>query len=40
MDPDGDFVVFMNASKEGLGEVLMQNYCAIYYESHKINEYE
>ena len=33
VDPDGDFVVWMDASKEGIRGVLLQNDYAIYYES-------
>ena len=33
VDPDGDFVVCTDASKEGLGGFLLQNDHAIYYES-------
>ena len=36
MDPDGDFLVFVDAIKEGLGGVLLQNDYAIYYESQKL----
>ena len=32
-DPDGDFVVCTDASKEGLGGFLLQNDHAICYES-------
>ena len=39
-DPNGDFVVCMDARKEGLGGVLLQNDYAIYYESWKLNEHE
>ena len=39
-DPDGDFVVFMDARKEGLRGFLLQNYYAIYYESQKLKEHE
>ena len=39
-DPNGDFVVFIYASKEGLSGVLIQNDCAIYYESWKLEENE
>ena len=35
-DPNGDFVVWKNVSKEGIGGVLMQNDCVIYYESQKL----
>ena len=40
MNPDGDFVVCMDARKEGLGAVLLQNDHAIYYESEKLKEHE
>ena len=39
MDPDGDFVVCTDASKEGLGGVLIQNDCAICYESRELKEH-
>ena len=38
-DPDGDFIVCMDASKEGLGGVLLQNYQTIYYKSWKLKEH-
>ena len=37
---DGDFVVCTDASKEGVGEFLMQNDCTICYESQKLKENE
>ena len=37
---DGDFIVCMDASKEGLGGVLLQNDHAICYESQKLKEHE
>ena len=37
---DGDFVVCMDASKEGIGGVLLQNDHAIYYESRKLKKHE
>ena len=40
VDPDGNFIVYTDASKEGIGGVLMQNGCTIYYESHKLKEHE
>ena len=40
VDPDGDFIVCMDASKEGIGGVLLQNDHAIYYESWKLEENE
>ena len=39
-DPDGDFIVCMDAIKEGLGGVLLQNDYSIYYESWKLKEHE
>ena len=39
-DPDGDFVVCTDASKEGLGGVLLQNDHAICYKSQKLKEHE
>ena len=33
VDRDGDFVVCTDASKEGIGGVLLQNDHTIYYES-------
>ena len=39
-DPDGDFVVCTDASKEGLGGVLLQNDHAICYESWKLIDHE
>ena len=39
-DPDGDFIVCTDASKEGIGGVLLQNDHAIYYESWKLKEHE
>ena len=40
MDPNGDFIVFKYASKEGLGGFLMQNDCAICYEPWKLKEHK
>ena len=40
VDPDGDFVVCTDASKEGLGGVLLQKFHVIYYESKKLKEHE
>ena len=39
-DPNGDFVVCTDASKEGLGGVLLQNDYTICYESRKLKEHE
>jgi len=39
-DPDGDFVVCTDASKEGLGGFLLQNDLVICYESQKLKEHE
>jgi hypothetical protein len=39
-DPNKDFFVCTNASKEGLGGVLMQEEHVICYESRKLNEHE
>ena len=39
-DPNGDFVVCMNASKEGLGGVLLQNNHTNCYKSQKLKEHE
>ena len=40
LDPDGDFVVCTDASKEVLGGFLLQNDHVIYYESRKLKENE
>ena len=40
VDPDGDFVVCMDASKEGLEGFLLQNNHVICYESWKLKEHE
>ena len=40
VDPDGDFIVCTDASKEGLGGVLLQNDHAICHESWKLKEHE
>ena len=40
VDPNGDFIVCIDASKERLGGFLMQNDCAICYESQKLKEHE
>ena len=40
VDPDGDFIVCTDASKEGLRGFLLQNDHAIYYESWKLKEHE
>lgn len=39
-DPDKDYIVCMDASKEGVGGVLMQEGKVIAYESQKLNEHE
>ena len=39
-DTDGDFVVCMDARKEGLGGVLLQNDHMICYESWNLKEHE
>ena len=39
-DPDGDLILCMDASKEVLGGVLLQNDHVIYYESQKLKEHE
>ena len=39
-DSGGDFIVCTDASKKGLGGVLLQNDHAIYYESRKLKEHE
>jgi hypothetical protein len=39
-DPNRNFFVFTNASKEGLEGVLMQQEHVICYESRKLNEHE
>jgi hypothetical protein len=39
-DPDEDFMVCMDACKEGLGGVLSQNGHVICYESRKLKEHE
>ena len=38
--PNGDFIVCMDASKEGLGGFLLQNDHVIYYELRKLKEHE
>ena len=40
MDIDGDFVVCMDASKEGLEGVVLQNVHAICYELQKLKDHE
>ena len=40
VDPDGDFVVCMDGSKEGLIGALLKNDHVIYYESWKLKEHE
>ena len=39
-DPNGDFVVCMNARKERIGGFLFQNDHATCYESQKLKEHE
>jgi hypothetical protein len=39
-DPNNEFLVCTDACKEGLGGVLMQEGCVIFYESIKLNEHE
>ena len=39
-DLDGDFIICMDVSKEGLGGVLLQNDHMICYESRKLKEHE
>ena len=39
-DPDKDFTVCVDASKEGLGGVLTQEGYVIFYESQKLKEHE
>ena len=39
-DLDGDFIVCMDASKEGHGGFLLQNEHVICYESWKLKEHE
>ena len=40
VDPDGDFIVFTESRKEGLGGFLLQNDHTICYESWKLKEHE
>ena len=40
VDPDGNFVVCMDARKEGIGGVLLQNDHVICYELQKLKEHE
>ena len=40
VDLDGDFIVSMDARKEGLRGVLLQNDYAICYELQKLKEHE
>jgi hypothetical protein len=40
VDPDKDFTICVDASKEGLGGVLTQEGHVIYYESRKLKEHE
>jgi predicted transcriptional regulator len=39
-DPFGDFLICMDACKEGLGGVLMHNGHVISYESRKLKDHE
>jgi hypothetical protein len=39
-DPNEDFVVCIDACKEGLGGVLTQNGHVIFYESRNMKEHE
>jgi hypothetical protein len=39
-DPEVDFLVCIDACKEGLGGVLMQGGSVVYYELRKLNEHE
>ena len=40
VDPEDDFLMCIDAYKEGLGGVLMQGGSVIFYESQKLNEHE
>jgi hypothetical protein len=40
VDPNEEFVLCINACKEGLRGVLSQNEHVIYYESRKLKEHE
>jgi hypothetical protein len=40
VDPNEDFMVCIDACKEGLGGVLSQNGFIIFYESRKLKEHE
>jgi hypothetical protein len=40
VDPNEDFIVCIDACKEGLGEILSQNGHVICYESRKLKEHE
>jgi hypothetical protein len=40
VDPDADFIVCMDASKEGINGVLSQNGYVVCYESRKLKEHE
>ena len=40
VDPDGDFIVCMDASKEGLEGFLSHNDYMIFYESRMLKEHE
>ncbi|KAH9288261.1 hypothetical protein KI387_032378, partial [Taxus chinensis] len=39
-NPQGDFFIFMDASLEGLGGVLMQEGRVVDFESRKLKDYE
>ena len=39
-DPNEDFIVCIDACKDGLGGVLNQNGFVIFYESRKLKEHE
>jgi hypothetical protein len=40
VDPDDDFLVYIDAFKEGLRGVLMQEGCVIFYTSRKLNKHQ
>jgi hypothetical protein len=39
-DPEKDFTICVDTSKEGLGGVLTQEWHVIFYESRKLKEHE